>query len=312
MRIQKTRILSLNNNLPGIAEGTELVFTVPLSEVSPLKLQRIGFSPKLGTGEKVLPSILGRISSRNAEGSIIKHKNKPMETCYRQREWRYKQWHGRDRREVTEIVNVPYKRYQRTFIPPPAVELIIVELPDGRKAVATDKAVRLDLQNPKEVLHCINLMLELFGLCDVLDKNLVPTGTIPTISLNWQVLPPGEMPWSTLEPHLKRVLNAQKNGARPVVEHRLKEINRYKPTFSAVGHGGFAGYVVFGFPDRDLYVFECARYGNATYVFEGNWKELSKLSKAEILSQERQKARFIHQANWEGLIRSLFRTPKAT
>lgn len=311
MRIKKTRILSLEQNLPGVADGKELVFSLPISEVSTQRLQRVGFTPELRTGEKVLPSILGRVSCRNAEGSIIKHRNEPMETCYRQQEWRYKQWHGRERREVTEIVDVPYKRYRRTFVPPPAVELCIVELPDGSKAIATDRAVVLDRQNPKKVLHCINLMLELFGLCDVLDKNLVPTGAIPTISLNWHVLPPGEMPWSTLEPHLRRVLNAQKKGARPVVEHRLKEINAYKPDFVAVGHGGFTGYVVFGFPELDLYVLECARYGNATYVFEGNWKELSKLTKAEILSEERQKERFIHQKNWEGRIRALFRKSQA-
>lgn len=306
MRIQKKRIHNLKSNLPGITEGTELILAVPVSELSLRRLQLVGFTADLKVGEKVLPSRVGRVSCRNAEGSFIRHRDRPKEQRYRQREWSYNQWHGKGTIEVTKIVDVPYQRYQRTLIPPPAVELSVIELQDGSKAIATSSPVTLDIQNRKRVIHCINLMLELFGLCDVLDKSQAPIGIIPTVSLNWRILPTGEMPWSQLEPHLKRIIRNQKKGNRPVVEHRLKEINRYKPSFVAVGHGGFNGYVIFGFPERDLYILECARWGNATYVFGGKWKELSKLTKAEVLSEKHQQARFIHVAKWKSRIRSLF------
>ena len=311
MRIQKKRIRNLVLNLPGVQYGTALVLIAPLHEVSHERLEEVGFSNTPQLGEKVLPSILGPVSRFNAEGSFIRHRDQPMETCYRQRKWTYKQWHGKERVEVTEFVNVPFKRYPRTPIPPPGKELSIVVLPDGRQAVATVGAITLDPESPKPLLHSINLMLELFSFCEVVDKELLPTGVVPVISLNWKVLPSGEMPWSVLKPCLKRVLDIQKEGTRPVVAHRLEEINSYKPKFVAVGHGGFTGYVVFGFPDLGIFVLECARYGNATYVFEEDWKALSKLSKAEILSQQRHKARIIHQSYWEGRIRALFREVKA-
>lgn len=311
MRIQKRRVRNLQANLPGIEVGTELVLVVPIAEVEKPRLQRIGLSEQPKIGMKILPAIVGSVTRFNAEGSFIRHRDQPKETCYRLRQWQYKQWHGQGTVDVIEFVDVPYKRYPRTLIPPPSVELGVIVLPDGNQAIAAIGGIVFDLENPDRLKHLINLMLEIFGFCSVVDKSLLPVGVVPTISLNWQVLPQGEMPWATLEPQLKRVLDLQRKGARPVVSHRLEIINQYKPKFVAVGHGGFAGYVVFCFPDLGYYVLECSRYGNATYVFEGDWKELSKLTKAEILNHSRHKARYIHLSHWEGRIHALLKNSEA-
>jgi hypothetical protein len=305
MRIQKKRVRNLQANLPGIEVGTELVLVVPMLEIEKSRLQQIGFTEDPEMGSTILPAIVGPVSRFNAEGSFIRHRDQPKETCYRQHQWQYKQWHGKDTVDMVEFVDVPYKRYPRTLVPPPGVELTVIVLPDGKQALAAVGSIVLDLENPDRLRHAINLMLEIFGFCTVVDKDLLPIGVVPTISLNWQVLPEGEMPWSALQPHVKKVLDIQKKGVRPVVAHRLEIINQYKPRFVAVGHGGFTGYVVFGFPDLGCYVLECARYGNATYVFENNWKDLSKLTKAQILNNNRHKARFIHLSHWEGCISSL-------
>ena len=310
MRIQKKRVRNLECNLVGVSATLEVMLAAPLPEVARDHMTKVGFAAATQVGEKVLPAVVGPISRFNAEGSFIKHRDQPMETCYRQHKWTYKQWHGQDTVEVTDFVDVPYKRYPRTLIPPPSVELLIVTLPDGRQAIATASTFTVNYENPAELRHVINLMLELFGFCDVIDKNLLPVGVAPVVSLNWKVLPLGEMPWTQLEPHLKPVLDIQKKGKRPVVEHRLKEINRYSPTFVAVGHGGFTGYVIFGFRKIGLYVLECARYGNATYVLEEDWKELSKLTKAEILNQQRHKARLVHIPSWETRVGALLHSTK--
>ena len=47
--------------------------------------------------------------------------------------------------------------------------------------------------------------------------------------------------------------------------------------------------------------------GNATYVFEENWEELSKLTKAEIIRGKLQKDRIIHRENWDHYIIRLFK-----
>lgn len=310
MRISKKRIRSLESNLIGITSGAEIVLVAPLAELTSDHITKMGFSANPQVGERVLPAILGPISRFNAEGAFIKHRDQPMETCYRQHEWRYQQWHGKDTVEVTKIVDVPYQRYPRTPIPPPSIELSIVVLPSGETAITTIGAITVDFADPFKLRHSINLMLELFGFCDVIGNDLLPIGVIPVISLNWRVLPPGEMQWSKLEPHLKGILDIQRKGTRPIVEHRLKELNRYEPTFVAVGQGGFTGYIIFGFPSANMYVLECARYGNATYVLEGNWRELSRLTKSEILKEEQHKVRIIHKAKWEHHICALFRDNK--
>lgn len=305
MRIQKKRVQNLKCNLIGVPAGLEAMLAVPLPEVPRDRVTKVGFAAVPQVGEKVLSAIVGPVSRFNAEGSFIRHRDQPMETCYRLHEHKYKEWHGPERLEATKYVDVPYKRYPRTPIPPPSVELSIVTLPDGRQAISTVSALTVDFENPDKLKHAINLMLELFGFCDVIDKDLLPIGVAPVVSLNWRVLPAGEMPWTQLEQHLKPVLDIQKKGKRPVVEHRLKEINRYSPTFVAVGHGGFTGYVIFGFRKIGLYVLECARYGNATYILEEDWKELSRLTKAEILNQKRHKVRLVHIPSWRARVGAL-------
>lgn len=307
MRIQKKRVKSLQVNLPGISVGEELNVVVPIREIKKSHLQRIGFHEKPETGQRILPSIIGSISRLNAQGSFIRHRDQPKETCYRQCSWHYTEFHGRDKVEKEKIVDVPYKRYPRTLIDPPSVELEIVVLANGDQAVSIVGLIAFCEENFSRLRHAINLMLELFGFCDVVDESLVPLGLSPVISLNWKILPPGEMPWKDLEPHLKKVINLQKKGSRPVLDYRFDTINQYNPKFVAVGHGGFTGYVIFGFPDISCYLLECNRYGNATYVFEGNWGKLSQLTKAEILNNNLHKVRIIHLPHWDTIIRKLLK-----
>lgn len=74
---------------------------------------KVGFSTPPVAGERLLPSgDFGIASRRNADGEEIVHKDRPLETHYRQREWTWKQFRGRyDHEERTKIVDVPYKRY---------------------------------------------------------------------------------------------------------------------------------------------------------------------------------------------------------
>lgn len=112
------------------------------------------------------------------------------------------------------------------------------------------------------------------------------------------MLPAGQRPWDTLKGEIKPILDQLPNGNRPVVEYRLETINAHKPDFAAVGEAGFRGYIILGFTKRNLYVLESIFYGNATYIFGKRWEELSKKTKAEILSHNLQTDRLIHQSAW--------------
>lgn len=299
----KTRIRSLKANLGNINVGSK--FIVGLSNLGRYKtiLKEIGFTDDLEIGESILPSISGPITEYNANGKYIKHKDQPMETAYTTVFWTWEQWAGRGRTETHHgYRDRLYKRYPRTFMVPPSIELTISETDNGNKIVISP--IIEYTHNDEDFLHIINLFLEIFQECKIFTENLDEVAITPTKRLNWEILPRGPMPWNNLleivKPIVKRVTNPK------VVLHRLYIINNFNPDFRAMGTAGFTGYIVFGFEKRGIYVFESMMYGNATYIFDENWKELSKKSKAEILDENLQKSRIIHLEGWQREIDNLF------
>lgn len=300
----KKRIRSLDPYARMIPPGDHLVIGV----VNPSKdqLQNIGFSADMESGESVLPAPVGNVSMYNAEGKEIVHKDQPMETAHRTREWSWTEWHGPHPVEQSSWVDVPYQRYPRSYLAPPGVELTLTTDTDGNMVVRTP--VIRDWRNDKDTaIHAVNLLLELFGECVFYDSDMKRLISAPVKKLNWRVLPPGERPFRKLKEELEAVLSQVKDGNRAFTEHRLETVNEYKPDFAAVGMGGFAGYVIFGFKERDIYVLESILYGNATYVLGEQWEELSKKTKAEILNRNLHKDRLVHHKEWARDLAGLFR-----
>src|SRR5690606_37710933 len=110
--------------------------------------------------------------------------------------------------------------------------------------------------------------------CEVFTTSLDGLINVPVRRLNWRILPPGRYPWEQLKEHLQPVIRQAREGNRAVVENRLENVNSYNPEFVAIGQGGFRGYAIFAFPDRNLYVLESSKTNNATYVFSERWEEL--------------------------------------
>lgn len=306
MIITGKRKHKLDKQLHSLQEGATIILGVPVSEDIQETLSKIGFD-SLAEGETVLPSPIGPICRYNAEGKEILHKDQPMETAYRQAEWTWEQWAGRyDTETMSKIVDIPYQRYPRSFIPPPSLELSIAVNSQGEKYVISKKH-RLDFDNPVELLHCINVFLEIFNQCQVLTKNLDGYSINRVRQLNWHILPPGKYPWKKLEGQLRPIIEKEKEQKQVVIRHRLELIDQYDPEFVAIGRAGFAGYLIFGFPGKNLYILESLYFGNATYVFEEEWERLSRLTKAEILTGNFQKDRIIHRVQWDKQVKKLLR-----
>jgi hypothetical protein len=306
MIVHGKRIRNLDRHLRGVPAGAPVVVALENLDKHGEKLERAGFSAGVTAGETRLPVPVGPVSQYNAEGDYLVHKDRPMETAYREQDWTWEEWHGPYTETRSKTVDVPYKRYPRTFLEPPSVELTVVV----REAatVLAAPAITYDDAHRDELLHVINLLLELFGEATVLTDGLEPFSRVELRRLNWTILPPGEMPWERLSRRLEPLLEQMGERSRPVVERRLKLLTEeHKPNFTAVGEAGFEGYIVFGFEGKDIYVLESLRYGNATYVFGDDWERLSQLTKREILVGELQRDRVIHREGWEGRIRALLR-----
>lgn len=305
MIINKKRIRNLGRYLNTIEQGKEIIISIPVNNLNKKLLESIGFTISLKSGETILPLTKGPISKFNANGKYDIHRDMPKETVYRLAEWTRTEYHGKNNPvEVTNTVEIPYKRYPRTFVEPPSIELNISTDNNGDKLLISPK-LRHDVNNEKLILHVINIYLELFGEAHILSSNLDAIIRAPIIKLNWKILPQGEIPWDKLSSTVNSIINKKPKTTRGVILNRIETLSAYEPDFVAVGHGGFWGYLVFGFKKKNLYIMESQDINNATYVLDKSWENISQLSKAEILNNSLHKDRIIHRKTWHFQISKL-------
>lgn len=296
MVIKQKKVINLSK-LKTIKPGTKIRVAATYLDNKLNRLHILGFSKNLEIGERVLPSVIGPATRKNAEGYYIIHKDRKKEKHSRMIEWTYNQWAGRgETTEVTDSTSIEYERYPRTIIPPVSIEFVIVEK-DCSKIVVSP-VFELNEANKNRILMAINVLLEAFGECEILNINNNPIFMPQVTRLNWEILPEGKYPWKIQKNRLEPFFEKAKGTNRQVIEKRQEQINKYNPDFTAVGTGGFGGYVIHGFIDKDLYVLESIQVNNATYVLRGDWESISQLSKAEILNNKLHEARIIHNKQW--------------
>lgn len=278
------------------------VIRIGVSQFEQEKAIQMGFQG-ITTGETVLPAVCGSKTRLNAEGTFEIHRDRPKETAYRMAEWTRKEFRGRDiTEEVTETVIIPYKRYPRTAILPLAIEWTIAEI-EGKQLIVSHE---LEYgKDDNKIVLAINVILEIFGVCEVFTEDLKPHCAREVRRLNWEVLPKGEYPWEVQKERLTPFFSRARGKNKNVVSRRNEFIVKYEPDFTAIGRGGFRGYVVHAFKEKDIYILESYEVNNATYVLNGNWETISMLSKADILRNELHQRRIIHDQNWSQNIRAL-------
>lgn len=305
MIIQRKRVRNIARYTHFITDEKEICIGIEEPSRFLSTMEKIGFSNDFKEGDSLLPKIVGKTTSYNSEGSYLIHKNKEKETVYHSALWHWKQWDGPyNTIDRSKIIDRPYQRYPRTFIAPPGIELSIVKNNNG-KILLISPLIKKNVGNEDLIKHVVNIFLELFGECQFFTENLEGLYKTPIRRLNWTIFPQGEMPWGERLKILSPIVESAPKGNRVVLYDRLKTINDYKPDFMAVGRGGFHGYIVHGFTNKKIYVLESMYYGNATYIFNETWEELTKKTKAEILNEDLQKDRIIHISGWKGRINNI-------
>jgi hypothetical protein len=304
MVIKKRRIRSLNANLSFVEPGEVITPSFRITPDNVQKLKASGFPEPLSVGTRLLPKSLGRVSRYNAEGKHIVRRDLPKETVYYLRDHYYYERHGDERVLQHMLVDVPYERYPRDFVPPPGVELTVQSDPSGQLFVTAESETYTP-DNEKTLLHKLNLFLELFGECEILKNDLTAFLPLSVQRVNWEILPKGELPWEVIQRTLEPAVKREKERKQAAIWSRFETVQGHKPDFHAVGRAGFSGYVVFGFERLGLYVLESVHYGNATYIFNKQWQLLSQMTKAEILNESLQFARLIHLTSWPTQLREI-------
>lgn len=302
--IQQKRIFNLGVYLPESLREKDLMIGVAINNITESQVRAIGLSWPPIPGETILPKVIGSVTRFNAKGKEIPQKHLPKETHYRDFEYTRKEWHGQDQVEVTDFRWIPYAKYPREIILPLGIEVTVDGDGDTAKGIFSGPFQHSEVGSTK-LLHAINMYLEMFGTCSIYDQSLNPINLPKRVNLRWEVLPKGRMPWPDLRNAIEVRLEKQPPKSKAAALRRFEMISELQPDFYAVGQGGFGGYVVFGFSDKDRYVLECQQPNNAIYVFDGNWEELSQLTKAEILNASSHEARIIHTPRWYERLRSV-------
>lgn len=129
--------------------------------------------------------------------------------------------------------------------------------------------------------------------------------------LNWEILPSWEweskwdkIDWEDWEHNKKNT----ENNTDSQFSTFLKWLN---PSFVAQWKNKFSDYKVFWFSQKDIYIVDSDTYGNATYVFKGDWQELSQKTKTELMNKRLYFARFLHSEEWFKKIKNIFEKKKS-
>ena len=311
MMIQQTRILNVARHLETVPEDVEFRLAVELTDELVPKLAKFGFAESPADGDTVLPAMVGPVSRFNAEGKWLVHKDRPKEVRYvRTVRWRWRQWAGRYNFEEREDFRDIYREcYVRDLVSPPAVELTYVERDGRRRLISPIYWNRRE--DHESIGHGINLLLELFGSCELVRTNFEAFSGLRVRRVNWRMLPPGEYPWARLREHLHGMLRRQSEDTRSVIEDRQETMKGYGPDTIYVGVGGFSDYLAYVFRSRGLVVLESIRRDNAIYVFGRDWNRFAQLTKAEVLISGHHKARIIHAKRWKRRLGELLHRTRA-
>lgn len=303
MRISQSKIQNVDKFLLEFKKDENLYIVLDDIDSHKDRLIKVGFSSSLPIGEKVLPSTLfGNVSEFNANGKYEKLRDLPKETYYKTQSATIKAY-GKYDVHITK--QQPYEKFQVELTKvAPSMELLILLDDNNEKIVSSDKLI-FNENNKNLIKHTINLFLELFGECSVVDNEFLSRQKTKIQRVNWNILPRGVMPWSELKGRLIDLLDKTDIESKEDTLRRFEYINSFSPDFVATGNGGFNDYVVFGFEDKNLYVLENSFAGNATYIFNDDWETLSQLSKAEILAENLQEHRIIHKKYWKRSIKDI-------
>lgn len=124
--------------------------------------------------------------------------------------------------------------------------------------------------------------------------------------LNWRLLgtATGEVTLEGIMRYLAGVRSCPRGLG--IDTSRISFVLDQHPDRIFIGLDEFDGYLAFIFEASGKTIMENPREGNAIYIFENDWKELSKLSKTEIARSRCNYKRIVHTGKWqERLLRCL-------
>ena len=302
MLIRQKNVRSVDRWLRQLLPNTHFRVVVDTTDLPEGKLAEVGFAEDPQPGDTILPTAIGTVSDYNANGRYKVRKDLPKEYRHVSTiEWTWEQWDGPYSTEtITEDKDIYKYCYKRDFHQPPASELTFVD--DNGQSLIVSKELENNANQKDNILHILNLFLELFGECEIRHADLQAIIPPNIRKVNWKLLPAGQYPWARIRRHVGQILENKAPRTANVIHRRFDKLDSFNPDDIYVGQGGFHSYVAYTFNDKELAVLESVMPDNATYIFDLDWQEVSKMTKAQILQDNLHLGRVIHTADWPNQI----------
>lgn len=297
MRINRKHVRKVSRYVHPTLSNQYVRVIATIDDLGEQQLARIDLVTKLAEGESYLPPPISRFSRFNAEGKWVTRRNEPKEKRYITTLRTAKsEFRGRDRREDVESTHDVYRMcYPRDLIPPPEEE--VFGFPIDNQVYAATEALSLPAEEER-LQHQVNLLLELFGSCEVVRADGQSASPART-HRRWTFLPSGSYKQGTITTALGPLLAKLRPGDRMILTGRQEILDSFEPQEIAQGEGGFSDYLAYVFPQYGRVVLESLRRDNAIYVFKGAWEAFSRLTKRQIIDSGVHDARIVHSTGWQ-------------
>jgi hypothetical protein len=287
---------------------------VVVAAVLPVSLADVGAYTNLGlyvddgriaAGDPVLlPPSSGVYARRNLDGWDEKRTDLPKEmrdVSTWAPSWNSGSYHLVTREiEAYPVVRHPAKLLTiSTTVLEPLADAALVRFRVDHPLLRNDVAFADDLR------FNLRLLREAVGEAHVYDADLSDDEFARIQHVDWELLAPGSVDRVLAHLASRKAIDTEK---LKVAQERLSVLDRLGHDGFIVGKGRFARYFGARFGDR-LVVLENLEYGNALYVFEENWEQLTQLSRTELIKRRDASVhRVPHLPGWQSAIRKLVRS----
>ena len=259
----------------------------------------------IGSGEPVLlPPSAGIHARRNVDGWNEKRQDLPKEL--RDISSWAPSWNSGGYHLVTrEIEAYPIERHPAKLLTisatvlDPLAEGALIKFRVDQPLSRTDPGFARDLR------FNLRLLREAVGQAHIYDADLSDEEFASIQHVDWDLLSPGSFDRVLTQLIARKSFDPERLR---VAKERLSMFDRFGHNGFIVGKGRFSRYFGARFGER-LVVLENLEYGNALYLFEEDWEQLTQLSRTELIKRRDASVhRVPHLPGWQSAVRKLVRS----
>ena len=295
MFINRKCIRNPRRYLYALHAGDKFYVAAKLSDEDVHRLQRYGIRQDASAR---IPTPHRSATRLNADGKWILLRDLPKKIRQFVHAYHLVDWHGQD--HYGTCIQERWC-YQRELVPPAELAFIIED------DVLYSPLLANSEDDMEHIKLAMNVILEMVGHCEIWTADKAPAlPPVRQVEVPWEILRAGTRERSDWEEYVQKTVERKPKAQQVEICRRHEHLMEMGPEFCVLGAQNFFGYVVYGFPALNLYIFESNGINNATYAFRGDWEAASMLTKMEVLSGGLQEARIYHTELWHENIGRLF------